>query len=269
MDVNIRGGRYMESTQAGDVMHGAAERRRVGLYDTLRGIAIIYMVFYHTLVILEMLGFSWASPVLYSQRIIVTVDRGMFIVLSGICCCMSRNNALRGAKLLGVSILFTLATVIVDYRAPVTFGILHLLSVSILIFSATEKWLRKLPKLSMAALCTLLYAFTYNTKKGYFGFLNLTVAVPEKLMYKSRLFVFGFLDGTYAALDYFPLLPYLFMFLAGVFLGMWLAKRKLPEFAYKETHFLGFLGKHSLFIYIIHQPIIYGALLLLSVILDK
>ncbi len=259
----------METTQTYDTLPNSAKGRRIGLYDTLRGVAIIYMIFYHTLVILEMLGFSWASPVLYSQRIIVTVDRGLFIVLSGICCCMSRNNALRGAKLLGVSILFTLATAVVDYRAPVTFGILHLLSVSILIFAATEKWLGKLPKLPMAALCTLLYAFTYNTKKGYFGFLNFTAAVPEKLTYKSRLFVFGFLDGTYAALDYFPLLPYLFLFFTGAFLGMWLAKRKLPEFAYKETRFLGFLGKHSLFIYIIHLPIIYITLLLLSVVLFK
>lgn len=258
----------VEKAQTGNITHSADTKRRVEIYDALRGIAIIYMIFYHALVDLQMLGFAWAVPLLDSQRIIVTFDQGLFITLSGICCSLSRNNALRGAKLLGIAMLFTLATVAVDFRSPVTFGILHLLSISMLIFSATEKWLRKLPKLPFALLFSLLYAFTYNVKNGFFGFGDLTAAVPEQLTYRSRLFIFGFVDGSYSALDYFPLLPYLFLFLAGAFLGMWLVKQKLPEFAYKKVPFLGYLGKHSLFIYVIHQPILYGLLYQLSFILN-
>lgn len=250
----------VENTQTGNLTPVTESPRRIEIYDTLRGIAIIYMIFYHTLVDLEMLGFSWASGLLYSQRIIVTVDQGMFIVLSGICCSLSRNNALRGAKLLGVAMLFTLSTVIIDYRSPVTFGILHLLSISMLIFASLEKWLRKLPRLPFALLCAFLYAFTFNVKRGFFGFGDLTVSVPDELRYKSRLFIFGFIDSTYSAMDFFPLMPYLFLFLAGAFLGMWLVTQKLPSLAYKKVPFLGFLGKHSLLIYVIHQPILYGLL---------
>ncbi len=252
----------MESVQTLNSPQQTDVRRRIRIeiYDALRGIAIIYMIFYHTLYDLTMLGFDFAEPILYSQRIIVTVDQGMFIILSGICCSLSRNNPLRGAKLLGVAMLFTLVTVFIDYRAPITFGILHLLSFSMLIFSACEKFLRKLPLIPSALFCHLLYALTYNVRNGYFGFGPMKINVPEMLTYKSRLFIFGFTDSSYSALDYFPLLPYLFLFLAGVFWGLWLSKRKLPEFAYKKIPFLGFLGKHSLFIYVIHQPIIYAIL---------
>ena len=128
-------------------IQAARDTRRIEIIDALRGIAIIYMVFYHALYDFVMLGFDWAPAVLHSQRIIVTFDSGLFIVLSGICCSFSRNNALRGAKLLGIALLFTLATVVIDYRSPITFGILHLLSFSMLIYSATEKWVKKLPKI--------------------------------------------------------------------------------------------------------------------------
>ena len=245
------------------------DKRRVEIYDALRGIAIIYMVFYHALFDFQMLGYSWAAAAIESQRIIVTYDQGLFIILSGICCSYSRNNPLRGAKLLGIAMLFTLATVLVDYRAPITFGILHLLSFSMLIYGACDKYLKKLPPIPFALLSSLLYAFTYNVRHGWFGFGSLTFPVPEMLTYNSRLFIFGFTDSTYSALDFFPLLPYLFLFLEGAFLGMWLIKQKLPEFCYKKIPVLGFLGKHSLFIYVIHQPILYGLLYSISFITNR
>lgn len=244
-------------------------KRRVEIYDALRGIAIIYMVFYHSLFDFQMLGYAWADAVIESQRVIVTYDQGLFIILSGICCSYSRNNALRGAKLLGVSMLFTLATVLVDYRISVTFGILHLLSFSMLIFASCDRWLKKLPPIPFALLSFLVYSFTYNVRRGWFGFGELRLPVPEMLSYNNRLYIFGFADGTYPALDFFPLLPYLFLFLEGAFLGMWLVKRKLPEFCYKKVPVLGFLGKHSLFIYVIHQPILYGLLYSISLITNR
>ncbi len=247
----------------------ADKRQRVEFYDALRGIAIVYMIFYHTLYDLTVLGFDWAYPIFQSQRIIVTVDQGMFIVLSGICCSLSRNNPLRGAKLLGVAMLFTIATVFIDYRAPITFGILHMLSFSMLLFSACEKVLRKLPALPSAIFFNILYILTYNVKNGFFGIKGFSLPVPEMLTYKSRLFILGFTDGTYSALDYFPLMPYFFLFLTGVFLGIFLSRLTLPRFAYKKVPFLGFLGKHSLLIYVIHQPIIYAVLYLIAIITNR
>ncbi len=242
------------------------EKRRIEIYDALRGIAIIYMVFYHALYDFVMFGFPWAPALLQSQDVVVLFDSGLFILLSGICCSLSRSNTQRGAKLLGIALVFTLVTVFIDHRSPITFGILHLLSFSMLLFGALEKWLRKLPSLPFAALCALLYAFTFNVKRGYFGFGALSFDVPAELTYRSRLFLFGFVDGSYSALDYFPLLPHFFLFLGAAFLGMWLSKRTLPKFCYKEVPVLGFLGRHSLFIYIIHQPILYGLIYLISII---
>lgn len=238
--------------------------RRIEILDTWRGIAIIYMLFYHILCDFDMLGFEWAHAIFRSQDTVVLFDTGSFIVLAGLCCSLSRNNALRGAKLLCVSVLLTAGTYIAEPRACITFGVLHLMSVGMLVWAAGEKWLRKLPAVPFALLCAVLFAFTYNVKNGWFGIGSLSFPVPDDLMYNSRLACFGFIDKSYAALDYVPILPNIFLFLCGAFLGKWLLKKELPGFCYKRVPFIGFLGRHSLMIYLIHQPICYGIIYLVA-----
>ena len=70
--------------------------------------------------------------------------------------------------------------------------------------------------------------------------------------------------------DYFPLLPHLGFFLIGAALGKTLYKRRtslLPKV--KDTNpilrFLRFCGKHSLWIYLLHQPVISGVCYLLTI----
>jgi uncharacterized membrane protein len=72
----------------------------------------------------------------------------------------------------------------------------------------------------------------------------------------------GFTPANFYTVDYFPLLPWLGIVSFGIFLGNTLYEKyvrqfKLPDLSnHWSVKVFGFLGKHSLLIYLIHQPII-------------
>ena len=57
--------------------------------------------------------------------------------------------------------------------------------------------------------------------------------------------------------DYFPLIPNLFLFLAGASLGVYLRSGRAPKGIY-PTRFksMSFIGRHGLWVYLLHQPVI-------------
>ena len=61
-------------------------------------------------------------------------------------------------------------------------------------------------------------------------------------------------------MDYFPILPWIFLFIAGYFLNRILKARGWDEkfFARGNVPVLNWLGRHTLPIYLIHQPVLYG-----------
>lgn len=81
------------------------------------------------------------------------------------------------------------------------------------------------------------------------------------------------LNNAYHSADYFPLIPYLGWFLLGAAAGKSLYKEKHSFFPGKgksriKLPFL-WLGRHALLIYLIHQPVIYGLLLLLTILFSR
>ena len=65
--------------------------------------------------------------------------------------------------------------------------------------------------------------------------------------------------------DYFPLIPWMFLYLCGYFL--WRAvghRRRVMEKLKPGFAPLAFLGRHSLLIYLLHQPVLMGVFLLLG-----
>ena len=74
--------------------------------------------------------------------------------------------------------------------------------------------------------------------------------------------------GEFEGADYFPLLPWLFCFLAGSFAGVWAKAGKFPGWMYKSrARWLSWLGKHTLVIYVVHQPVIFGLCWLVALLL--
>ena len=127
--------------------------------------------------------------------------------------------------------------------------------------------------MAAAGLCVSMVAFivTRNVNDGSLGFENWNlVKLPAALYQMGEAGNFlGFAEPGFYSADYFSLIPWFFLFLAGYF-GYYLALEKgtlekaaafkpLP----KMFGWIDVMGKHSLIIYMLHQPVIYGVLRIL------
>jgi len=240
----------------------ASSRRRERIWeiDFLRGLSIILMVCYHLLYDLgamagvkSLLGFTTdlTTPAWLAAQYFFA---GLFVVLSGISSTLSRGNVRRAVKLLAVALLVTAVTFFYSRDATVHFGILHCLGVSILIYGAAFER-AKAPASAAAGAAVLM----------------LSAALP--LVLKGTTIRFDWLlplgihTPAYASFDYFPLLPWLGIFLAGAALGksVYVSRKSLIRRRLPVT-FINFSGRHSLLIYIVHQPVILGVLYLLGLV---
>lgn len=80
-------------------------------------------------------------------------------------------------------------------------------------------------------------------------------------------FPLGLHDQTFWSADYFPIIPWLFLFLAGVYFGIYIQNGHVPNFAYKaRLGPINWLGRHALLIYIVHVPAWWVVLELLHLI---
>ncbi|MDD6174700.1 MAG: heparan-alpha-glucosaminide N-acetyltransferase [Firmicutes bacterium] len=244
--------------------------RRIHLMDEVRGFAVFCMVFYHAFYLIAFLfGTDWMAQVFRFFMPAEPYFAAAFILISGISSQLSRSNLLRGAKLLGIALIVTLATRIVVPEETIWFGVLHLLAVCMLLFGALQKPLAKIPFWPGFLLCAVLFFFSCGLAFGAVPYLGLPGVPALQLNAMSPDYRFGFPFGfrapDFASADYFPLLPWLFMFLAGTFLGRFAKAGKFPEFMYKSRiPFFSWIGRHALIIYVLHQPVIYGIMLLIT-----
>ena len=188
----------------------------------------------------------------------------MFILIAGICSRLSRDIRKRGLLLAVIALLISLLTLLVlpalgfgDIR--VLFGVLHLLAASTLLFALLKKILDKLPALLGVIICLILFLLTAPVGQGYLGMLGFRAELPQALYQTNALFFLGFHKPDFVSFDYFPLLPYFFLFLFGSFMGKLVKEENLPAFCYtKHSAFFGLLGRHALPIYLLHVPVFYG-----------
>lgn len=248
---------------------------RIHLLDELRGFALLCMIFYHAFYTMAMLfGMEIGVGLIKFFMPAEPFFAAVFVLISGIASRLSKNNWSRGIKLLAVSLLITAATVGFDYffqaGTTILFGILHMLALSILIYQALRKVLDKIPVLLGFGIFTLIFLITYNIYFGYLGWGALRFDLPAAWYETNRLFVFGLVNKSFYSADYFPLIPWLFLFLAGTFLGRWAKEGKFPQWTMRSrVPFLQWMGRHSLVIYVLHQPVIYGVLLLISTLMGN
>ncbi|MDR0821983.1 MAG: DUF1624 domain-containing protein [Oscillospiraceae bacterium] len=233
---------------------------RAGFLDEVRGFAIICMVVYHVLFDLKYLH-GVNVPVFFDDWFdtIRDIFAGAFIFISGTVCRYSRSNYKRGVQCFFIGMIITFVTAFVTPQFPVYFGILHLLGISMLIFALTEPILDKLPPFVGVLLFALLFIATYSVTGGYIGIKGVfSLNLPDVIYSAKLLFPLGFPSRGFSSGDYFPLLPWLFLFLSGSFFGVWAVRGQLPRFFY-NTHvrFLAYTGRYTLWIYVLHQPLAY------------
>lgn len=251
-------------------MNEVTEKIRYRTLDEARGFAVLCMVFYHAFYTLGYsFGISWGMTLLNFFMPAEPYFAMFFIALSGAMCQLTRSNLKRGLKLAAVSAGLTAVTLLMAYfgfgGSEIYFGVLHLLSVGMLLVALINPLLKRLNPLCAAAIFLLLFILFYNVEYGYFGIGSLRLEFPSSLYSGDTLFFLGFHSPGFFSADYFPLLPWIFMFLFGAALGLYHERGKFPkQLVPSRIPPLGFLGRHALAVYILHQPLIFGIVYLVE-----
>lgn len=232
------------------------KKKRIWELDVIRGIAIIGVVFVHTVYDLNYIfGVKFDLGPVFD--FIQHYGSLIFIVLSGICITLGKHHLKRGLIVFGGGVIISAVTygmVFIDMLSPyaaINFGILTLLGFSMIAyipFSKLNKYL------------VLLFGVVFVVLGIIFE--SITVENPY-------LFPLGLTTSTYTSGDYFPIFPNFGYFLIGSFLGNTVYKKKtslMPKVNDQNIiiKIFSFLGRQSLWIYLAHQPIVY---LVLSLIL--
>lgn len=239
-------------------------KRRYFWIDNIRAIAMISMIIYHAvwdLVYLYDMDWNWYRSDLahlWQQSICWT-----FILISGFCWSFSKNPLKQGMIVSGGGLLVTFVTLIFSYDSRVIFGVLNLIGTSALLMILLKKYFEKLPSLAGVLLMFFLFGLTYGINDRYLGFFGLELLEVPMGAYKNLFTAFvGFPALSFYSSDYFSLFPWVFLYFSGYFLYRLWKEEKIPGAIClnKRLPVLTWLGKHSLLIYMLHQPMIYGML---------
>lgn len=229
--------------------------------DFFRGIAIILMII-----------FNWSFTLRYFN--LYTINGGlaywylfprfiafMFIFIVGVSLALSYNRVknqtkkkiyikylIRGSKIFSLGIGITIVTWLLFPESFIIFGILNLIGLSIIL---------AIPFLD------------FKKSNLGFGLLLIVAGILLKNTIKSGWFLW-LVPQNFPTFDYFPIFPWFGVVLIGLFVGDSLYSKDKRNFKikdYSKSHIvksISYLGKHSLILYLIHQPILISILLILG-----
>lgn len=244
------------------INNAVSGRRRVHMIDTIRGVIILGVVAYHFLFDLWDI---WDMDLWWMNSVFVNAVRdfgaGVLIFLSGISSLLSHSNIKRGLKTLACALLLSLVTYFVMPDNFIFWGILHFMGFMMLLYGLLGKYINKLPRLAGFGIFMALFVFMYPLLiDGYVGIpALLKIYVPDSMKTSVITYIIGFGGGELMSADYFPILPWSALFLAGTYIGNYVKEGRIPEFMYKDIcKQVTFLGRNTLVIYLLHQPVIFA-----------
>ncbi len=244
-------------------MTSTGTRARYWEIDTARGAAVITMILFHAVFDA---GYLRIAPVNASTgfwRMLAYLTASTFIFLVGLSLTISHARAKRkaagralyvryfrrGLTIFGFGLTITLVTRLILPAGWIVFGILHFIGIAILIAPLFFRF--RIANLILGVILILA------------GYAIAGIEGPWALLW------LGVHPASFSSLDYVPLLPWFGLVLIGMYCGTLLypdgvrgfpIRTEAPAFA----HPLMFLGRHSLTIYFLHQPVIILLLLLLA-----
>lgn len=223
---------------------------RVTIFDTIRGATIVSMVAFHGTYDLAYL--YGASMPWFTESIIQDVWRASiswtFLLLAGWMVGLSKNNFKRAARYGLVALLIWAVTTFVSIDSPISFGIIFCMAGSTLIAAVLDSVPVRLPPAAMAAASLIAFFATWS--------------IPSQLYVIDGLAWLGFPSAGFYSGDYYPLIPFSFMYLAGMYLQRLYASRSRGDGAHRDWAYrdhcplLSKIGRHSLLMYLLHQPIL-------------
>ncbi|MBR4109697.1 MAG: DUF1624 domain-containing protein [Oscillospiraceae bacterium] len=224
--------------------------KRIWELDALRGLALLVMI-----------GLHLTYDLVFLYRIVEMTDRTVydivqkccattFLLLSGICVTLGAHPVRRGLLVFSCGLVISAVTAgmyLLEFANKgiiIYFGVLHCLGACMLLWPVFRKfpvWL----------LCLLGAAIIAG---GVYIAQNVRVA-------GYWLVPLGFYNRRFVSSDYFPLFPNLGYFLLGSVLGKTIYRKKqslLPQMNenFFLIRFLRWCGKNSLWIYMLHQPVL-------------
>ena len=165
-----------------------------------------------------------------------------FFLISGIAVTLGRRHLRRGLVVFGCGLLVS-AAVKLTGAMPIRFGVLHCLGLSMILWELFKR-----------------------AEVRFLAAMGILLAVPglafERItVMPDWLYPVGLTAADFQSADYFPLLPYFGYFLLGACLGkrLYAQRRSLfpkTDFTKPFLRFFCLCGRHSLSIYLIHQPLL-------------
>ncbi|MDR0274541.1 MAG: DUF1624 domain-containing protein [Burkholderiaceae bacterium] len=237
--------------------------------DALRGLAMLWMTAFHFSFDLNYFGYIqqdfYLDPVWTWQRSAIV---SLFLLAAG---CGQAAAVVRGqgwprfwwrwAQVAGCAALVTAASWIMFPRSFIYFGVLHGLAAMLI----ATRWLlvRGTPQAALLAGGAMLIALYWIAPAA----LNAWAGTEAAGLFNSRaLNWLGLITRKPITEDYVPLVPWLGVMLWGAAAGRWLLARRPHWLALGATNraagaLLAALGRWSLSYYMLHQPVLIGALI--------
>ena len=231
---------------------GEVFSRRIAALDAARGFALIGMGVYHLSWDLAYFGLAPAGlPYAPGMRIFSHVVASAFLGLAGVSLAIAhrlhprwRAFFVRLLRIAGAAALVSLASYWAAPDEPIWFGILHCIAAASLLsapFLSAPFWAALLAGAAAVAAPRIFVSAIFN---------------PPALLW------IGLGTEQPSTLDWRPLLPWA----GATLIGLGLARKVLPRllaspsaaFRSRAGRALAFAGRHSLIIYLIHQPILFG-----------
>jgi len=247
--VDTKGGSYGKSN-------------RIEALDALRGVSILFVVFYHLIYdLIYYKGFN--IPFFYSKAfgIVHSVFLAVLFLVSGCCASFSRDVIKRGAILAVLGEAITVATAIFSPENLIVFGVLSFFGISMILYGLISPALQKIPWAIVLVTAAALWFALRDFGSGRINliFTELHFNLPRN---RDYLYPFGITSPTFRSADYFPLIPTFFIFLFGTALSKPIKSNQFPKSFYTlKAPVISFIGRHSLLIYLVHQPLLLFILL--------
>ena len=236
--------------------------QRFDTIDFLRGVAIVWMTIFHFS--FDLSWFGWTQQNFY-QDPFWTAQRTCIVTLFLFCAGLGQAVAVeqaqtwprfwkRWAQVAGCAVLVTAGSYFMFPRSFIYFGVLHGIALMLIVVRARARWGRMLWIAGALAIAMKWFAVYEITQWPVLDFFN------------DRAWNWlGFISRKPITEDYVPLIPWIGVMWWGMAAGQWLLAKhrdivtmRMP----KATAPLAWMGRWSLSWYMVHQPVMIGALML-------